>query len=126
MKKIIHTSEAPAPIGPYSQAILSDNTLYASGQIAIDPLSGLLVQGDIQLETHQVMKNIEAVLQAASMNFSNIVKTSIFIKNMGQFAEINEVYGLYFPSDYAPARETVEVSELPKNVNIEISFIAVK
>ena len=126
MKKIIHTSEAPAPIGPYSQAILSDNTLYASGQIAIDPLSDLLVQGDIQLETHQVMKNIEAVLQAASMNFSNIVKTSIFIKNMGQFAEINEVYGLYFPGDYAPARETVEVSELPKNVNIEISFIAVK
>ncbi|MDA8596483.1 RidA family protein [Flavobacteriaceae bacterium] len=126
MKKVIFTSEAPAPIGPYSQAILNGDTLYASGQIAIDPLSGLLVQGDIQLETHQVMKNIEAVLQAASMNFSNIVKTTIFIKNMGQFSEINEVYGLYFPKDYAPARETVEVSELPKSVNIEISFIAIK
>jgi len=126
MKKIINTSGAPAPIGPYSQAILSGNTLYASGQIAIDPLSGLLVQGDIQLETHQVMKNIEAVLEAASMNFNSIVKTTIFIKNMGQFSEINEVYGLYFPDQYAPARETVEVSELPKNVNIEISFIAIK
>ncbi len=124
MKKIINTSDAPAPIGPYSQAVLSDGTLYVSGQIAIDPKSGNLIEGEIEEETLQVMKNLKAILVAAEMDFSNVVKCSIFIKNMGDFARINEVYGQYF-TENPPARETVEVSVLPKNVNVEISCIAV-
>lgn len=124
MKKIINTSDAPAPIGPYSQAVLSDGTLYVSGQIAIDQKSGNLIEGEIEEETLQVMKNLKAILVAAEMDFSNVVKCSIFIKNMGDFARINEVYGQYF-TENPPARETVEVSVLPKNVNVEISCIAV-
>ena len=126
MKKVIYTENAPEPIGPYSQAILSGNTLYASGQIAIDVQSGKLIQSDIQSETKQIMSNIKEVLRAADMNFENIVKTSIFIKDMDQFQEINEAYAAYFSSETPPARETVEVSRLPKDVNVEISIIAVK
>ena len=124
-KKIIQTSEAPAPIGPYNQAILTGDTLYVSGQIAIDVASGELLTDNITQETHQVLKNLEAILRTAEMQFSNVVKCSIFIRDMGQFATINEAYGQYFQAD-PPARETVEVSGLPKNVNVEISCIAVK
>ncbi|MDA8761779.1 Rid family detoxifying hydrolase [Flavobacteriaceae bacterium] len=126
MKKIIKTSKAPAPIGPYNQAILSGNTLYTSGQIAIDPSSGKLKIGTIKEETLLVMENMKAVLAAADMTFENVVKTSIFISDMTNFSEINEVYGSYFNEDTAPARETVEVANLPKFVNVEISMIAIK
>ena len=126
MKKIIKTSKAPAPIGPYNQAILSGNTLYTSGQIAIDPSSGKLKIGTIKEETLLVMENMRAVLADADMTFENVVKTSIFISDMTNFSEINEVYGSYFNEDTAPARETVEVANLPKFVNVEISMIAVK
>ena len=126
MKKIIKTSKAPAPIGPYNQAILSGNTLYTSGQIAIDPSSGKLKIGTIKEETLLVMENMRAVLAAADMTFENVVKTSIFISDMTNFSEINEVYGSYFNEESAPARETVEVANLPKFVNVEISMIAVK
>ncbi|MFM2336953.1 MAG: hypothetical protein RL115_146 [Bacteroidota bacterium] len=126
MKKIvINTVEAPAPIGPYSQAILCDNTLYLSGQVCIDPATGELKNQDIQQETHQVMQNLQAVLRAANMQFSDVVKTCIFITDMNRFAAINEVYSQYFSTDF-PARETVQVSALPKFVNVEISMIAVK
>jgi 2-iminobutanoate/2-iminopropanoate deaminase len=126
MKKVIKTSKAPAPIGPYNQAILSGNTLYTSGQIAIDPSSGKLKIGTIKEETLLVMENMKAVLAAADMTFENVVKTSIFISDMTNFSEINEVYGSYFNEDTAPARETVEVANLPKFVNVEISMIAIK
>ena len=126
MKKIIKTSKAPAPIGPYNQAILSGNTLYTSGQIAINPSSGKLKIGTIKEETLLVMENMRAVLAAADMTFENVVKTSIFISDMANFSEINEVYGSYFNEDTAPARETVEVANLPKFVNVEISMIAIK
>jgi len=126
MKKIIKTSKAPAPIGPYNQAILSGNTLYTSGQIAIDPSSGKLKIGTIKEETSLVMENMKAVLAAADMTFENVVKTSIFISDMTNFSEINEVYGSYFNEESAPARETIEVANLPKFVNVEISMIAVK
>ena len=126
MKKIIKTSKAPAPIGPYNQAVLSGNTLYTSGQIAIDPSSGELKNNSIKEETSLVMENMKAVLAAANMTFENVVKTSIFISDMRRFSEINEVYGSYFNEESAPARETVEVANLPKFVNVEISMIAVK
>jgi 2-iminobutanoate/2-iminopropanoate deaminase len=126
MKKIITTTKAPAPIGPYNQAILSGNTLYTSGQIAINPKTGELVLDTIQAETTQVMNNMKEVLAAAEMTFENVIKTSIFISDMNQFAEINKVYGSYFNEETAPARETVEVANLPKFVNVEISMIAVK
>lgn len=126
MKKIINTSNAPAPIGPYNQAVLIKDTLYISGQIPIDPPTGELVHGDIKKETQQSMENLKAILAEAGMTFEHVVKTSIFIKDMHQFAEINEVYGAYFDTDTAPARETVEVANLPKFVNVEISMIAVK
>ena len=126
MKKIIITKNAPAPIGPYSQAILKGGTLYTSGQIAINPETGDLVLIDIETETHQVMKNLKAVLEAANMSFNDVVKTSIFITDMNDFGKINEVYGCYFDNDNAPARETVQVAQLPKNVHVEISMIAVK
>nr|WP_255777953.1 RidA family protein [Mariniradius sediminis] len=125
MKEIIFSKEAPAPIGPYSQAVKAGNTLYVSGQIALDPATGELINENITEETHAVMKNLEAVLRAAGYGFGNVVKCSIFIKNMDQFATINEAYGQYFKTN-PPARETVEVSRLPKNVNVEISCIAVK
>ncbi len=126
MKKIITTSEAPAPIGPYNQAILSGNTLYTSGQIALNPETGALVLEDIKTETAQVMQNLKAVLKAANMTFDHVIKTSIFISNMDDFSQINEVYGSYFNNDTAPARETVQVARLPKDVNVEISMIAIK
>ncbi len=125
MKKIISTIKAPAAIGPYSQAILSNDTLYCSGQIAIDPATGDLVIDNITNETTQVMKNISEVLKEADMDFTNVVKCSIFMKSMDDYAEINKVYGEYF-SNNPPAREAVQVSVLPKNVNVEISVIAVK
>ena len=125
MKKIITTPNAPAPIGPYNQAVLSGNTLYTSGQIALHPETGELVMDDIKTETKQVMENMKAVLAAANMTFDHVIKTSIFISDMHNFAQINEVYGQYFDNDSAPARETVEVANLPKFVNVEISCIAV-
>lgn len=126
MKKIINTPKAPAPIGPYNQAILSGDTLYTSGQIAIDPETGKLKIGDIKVETRLVMDNLKAVLNAADMNFENVIKTSIFISDMNNFSLINDVYSQYFDDESAPARETVEVSNLPKYVNVEISLIAKK
>ena len=126
MKKIIKTSKAPAPIGPYNQAVMSGNTLYTSGQIAIDPSSGELKNNSIKEETSLVMENMKAVLAAANMTFENVVKTSIFISDMRSFSEINKIYGSYFNEESAPARETVEVANLPKFVNVEISMIAVK
>ena len=125
MKKVISTKNAPAAIGPYSQAILSNNTLYCSGQIAINPTTGNLVMDNITAETNQVMQNILAVLTAADMDFSNVVKCSIFMKDMNDYAAINEVYAKSF-GENPPAREAVQVSVLPKNVNVEISVIAVK
>ena len=125
MKKIITTQNAPAPIGPYNQAVLSGNTLYISGQIPIDPKTGSLIDGDIQKETKQSMENLKAILHEAGMTFENVVKSTIFIKDMNQFLEINAVYATYFDADTAPARETVEVANLPKFVNVEISMIAV-
>jgi 2-iminobutanoate/2-iminopropanoate deaminase len=124
MKKIIFTENAPAPIGPYNQAILKGNTLYTSGQIAINPTTGILVIDTIENETKQVMENMKAVLEAAGMTFENVVKTTIFIMNMNDFGSINTVYGSYFNEKTAPARETVQVACLPKNVNVEISMIA--
>lgn len=131
-KIIINTKNAPDPIGPYNQAILDGDpkkpghgTLYISGQVCIDPATGDLKNRDIQEETHQVMHNLKAVLQEAGMDFSHVVKATIFITDMKQFGEINTVYGKYFESDF-PARETVQVSALPKSVNVEISMIAVK
>ncbi|MFT4832854.1 MAG: 2-iminobutanoate/2-iminopropanoate deaminase [Psychroserpens sp.] len=126
MKKVITTSNAPAPIGPYNQAILTGNTLYISGQIPMDPTTGKLIEGDIKKETTQSMENLKAILTEAGMTFENVVKSSIFVKDMHQFNPINEVYGAYFSAETAPARETVEVSNLPKFVNVEISMIAVK
>ena len=126
MKKIINTSKAPAPIGPYNQAVLVSNTLYTSGQIAIHPETGNLVLDSITSETEQVMQNMKAVLNEAGMSFDNVVKTSIFISDMNNFSKINDVYATYFNSDTAPARETVEVANLPKFVNVEISMIAIK
>jgi len=126
MKKIINTSKAPAPIGPYNQAILVGNTLYTSGQIALHPETMELVLDDIKTETKRVMENMKAVLAAADMTFENVFKTSIFISDMNNFSQINDVYGSYFDDATAPARETVEVANLPKFVNVEISMIAVK
>jgi 2-iminobutanoate/2-iminopropanoate deaminase len=124
-RRIIHTSEAPDPIGPYSQAVFANNTLYISGQIALDPFSGAIVRDNIEEETRQVMENIGAILAAAEMDFGNVVKCSIFLSSMEDFPKVNAVYGSYFPDD-PPARETVEVSRLPRNVNVEISTIAVR
>lgn len=126
MKKIINTPNAPAPIGPYNQAVLFDNTVYISGQIPLNPKTGELVMDSIEAETKQVMENLKAILTAAEMTFENVVKASIFITDMNNFVAINSVYGAYFNNETAPARETVQVSCLPKNVNIEISMIAIK
>jgi 2-iminobutanoate/2-iminopropanoate deaminase len=126
MKKIINTPNAPAPIGPYNQAVVYGNTIYISGQIPINPVNGELVMDSIQSETKQVMENLKAILDAAEMTFEQVVKTSIFISDMNNFAAINEIYGAYFNSETAPARETVQVSGLPKFVNVEISMIAIK
>ena len=126
MKKIINTSKAPAPIGPYNQAVLVGETLYISGQIPMNPKSGELISGDIKEETKQSMENLKAILHEAGMTFENVVKSSIFLNDMNQFADVNEVYSSYFDSETAPARETVEVANLPKFVNVEISMIAVR
>ncbi|MCG1035454.1 RidA family protein [Polaribacter sargassicola] len=126
MKKIITTTKAPAPIGPYNQAVLSGNTLYTSGQIAINPETGELNIDTLEAETIQVMENLKEVLAAAEMTFENVIKTTIFISDMNNFAEINAIYGNYFNEETAPARETVEVANLPKFVNVEISAIAIK
>lgn len=123
MKKIINSDKAPAPIGPYSQAVKSGNTLYVSGQIPIDQSIGNLKEGSIEEETDQVMKNIGYILEEAGLTFENVLKCSIFVSDMGNFARINEIYGKYFTVN-PPARETVEVSGLPKGVNVEISCIA--
>ena len=124
MKKIIHTDKAPAPIGPYSQAVQFGNMLYTSGQIAINPATGDLEIEDIKAETRLVMENLRAVLQAAGMNFEHVIKASIFVSDMHNFAAINKVYATFFNEATAPARETVEVANLPKFVNVEISMIA--
>ncbi|AOR29258.1 deaminase DfrA [Formosa sp. Hel1_33_131] len=126
MKTIITTDKAPQPIGPYSQAVLVGNTLYTSGQIALHPETGELVMDSIEVETTQVMKNLKAVLEAANMTFENVIKASIFISDMNSFGAINAVYAQYFNEATAPARETVEVANLPKFVNVEISVIAIK
>ena len=126
MKTIIYTDKAPAPIGPYNQAVLVDNTLYTSGQIALNPASMELVLDTIEIETTQVMENMKAVLEAANMTFADVVKVSIFISDMNDFAKINTIYGSYFDEKTAPARETVQVAKLPRNVNVEISMIAIK
>jgi 2-iminobutanoate/2-iminopropanoate deaminase len=122
-KKIIQTDKAPAPIGPYSQAVLVNNMLYVSGQIAINPANGQLVLDNIIEETQQVMNNLKAILEAAGMDFSNVIKSTIFLKDMNQFSSVNEIYGAFFKSDF-PARETVQVAALPKFVNVEISVVA--
>jgi len=124
-KEVIYSSHAPEPIGPYSQAIMAGNTLFVSGQIPIDSATGNLVSGDITAETNQVMKNLKAVLEAAGMDFSHVVKCSIFLSDMNTFPKVNEAYGQYFKTN-PPARETVQVSRLPKDVNVEISCIAVR
>lgn len=124
-KKIIFTTKAPAPIGPYSQAVMAGNMIFVSGQIAINPESGNLITGDIQQEARRVMLNIGEILKTAGMDYHNIIKTTIFLKDMNNFGAINEIYGHFF-SDHYPARETVEVSRLPKDVNVEISVIALK
>ncbi|WP_037321688.1 RidA family protein [Salegentibacter sp. Hel_I_6] len=126
MKKIIKTDKAPAPIGPYNQAILTGNMLYISGQIAINPETNDLETKELKQETTRVMQNLKAILNEAGMDFENVIKTSIFISDMNNFSKINEVYGSYFNAETAPARETVEVANLPKFVNVEISAIAVK
>jgi 2-iminobutanoate/2-iminopropanoate deaminase len=125
MKQIIKIKNAPAPIGPYSQAVLHNGTLYVSGQIALDPSTGELHTENVASETEWVMKNMKAVLAAADMDFSHVLKCSIFLSDMGNFGTVNEIYGKYFPEN-PPARETVAVKTLPKNVNVEISCIAAK
>lgn len=123
MKTIINTQNAPAPIGPYSQAVKMGNLLFVSGQIPADPKTGEIVTGGIEAETKMVMENLKAILTEAGTDFTSIVKTTIFLKDMANFAQVNEIYGSYFVSDF-PARETVQAAALPKNVNVEISVIA--
>lgn len=122
-KKVINTNKAPAPIGPYNQAVISNNVIYVSGQIPLNPETNQLITGDIAIETHQVMRNLDAILKEAGLNFNHVIKSTIFLTDMSLFAAVNEVYGSYFSADY-PARETVAVKGLPKNVNVEISVIA--
>ena len=122
-KEIIETSKAPAPIGPYSQAVVSNNMVFISGQIPTNPMTNELVNGDIAIETHQVMKNLQAILEAAGINFNHVLKTTILLSDMSHFMKVNEIYGSYFRADF-PARETFAVKGLPKNVNIEISMVA--
>ena len=124
MKKIGNTSNAPKPIGPYNQAVISGNLMFMSGQIAFDPSTGELVIGEIQAETKQVMENLKSILDEAGLSFKDVIKTSIFLSDMNNFQQVNEIYGSYFSDEDAPARETVEVSRLPKDVNVEISMIA--
>ncbi len=124
-RKTIYTDDAPEPIGPYSQAVYANGMLFVSGQIPLDPFSGVLINSGIEDETEQVMQNLSAILDAAEMDFSNVVKSTIFLSDMRDFPKVNEIYGKYFKSN-PPARETVEVSVLPKNANVEISCIAIR
>ncbi|HMQ48099.1 MAG TPA: Rid family detoxifying hydrolase [Saprospiraceae bacterium] len=124
MKKIIRTDKAPAPVGPYNQAIIHNSTLYVSGQIALDPENGQLITEDIESETHQVMKNLQAILEEAGLTFADVVKVSIFVSDINNYGKINGVYAAYFDEATAPARELVQVANLPKFVNVEISLIA--
>ena len=126
MKKIVNSDEAPAPLGPYNHSVQAGPFLFVSGQIAIDPTDGSLVTHEIQAETHQALKNVKAILKASGLSFQDVVKTSIFVKDMNDYGKINEVYSQYFEDDTAPARELVQVAALPKFVNIEISVIAFK
>ena len=126
LKKIITTLNAPAPIGPYNQAVFVNDTLYISGQIGLNPHSMELVEGGVKNEAEQVMVNLKSVLEAAEMNFDQVVKSSIFLSDMADFGLVNEVYGSYFNNENAPARETIAVKTLPKNVSVEISMIAIK
>ena len=126
MKRIINTSNAPKPIGPYNQAVISGDLMFISGKVAFDPNTDELVLYDIQSETKQVMENLKSILEEANLSFNNVVKTTIFLSDMNDFQQVNEVYGSYFSNNQAPARETVEVSKLPKDVNVEISMIAYK
>jgi len=125
MKTIINTNNAPAPIGPYNQAVAAGGFIFLSGQIALNPANGALVLDDIKTETKQVMDNIKAILAEAGIDFNHVIKTSIFLTDMGNFAQVNEVYGTYFTNDF-PARETVQVAGLPKGVNVEITVTAIK
>lgn len=125
-KRIVNSIHAPSPVGPYNQAVMAGNTLYVSGQIAIDQSSGELRMEDIETETHQVMKNLSYILDEAGMTFENVVKCSVFVKDMGMYSRINSVYAAYFHEATAPARELVEVANLPKYVNVEISCIAIR
>ena len=124
MKKIIKTSNAPKPIGPYNQAVISNNLLFISGQVAFDPKTDMLILDNVENETKQVMENLKAILESVNATFENVIKTSIFLSDMDNFVKVNGVYGSYFTEDTAPARETVEVARLPKDVNVEISMIA--
>ena len=124
MKKIIKTSNAPKPIGPYNQAVISNNLLFISGQVAFDPKTDMLILDNVENETKQVMENLKAILESVNATFENVIKTSIFLSDMDNFVKVNGVYGSYFNEDTAPARETVEVARLPKDVNVEISMIA--
>tara|TARA_X000000368_G_C22961292_1_gene681114 strand:+ start:56 stop:454 length:399 start_codon:yes stop_codon:yes gene_type:complete len=124
MKKIIKTSNAPKPIGPYNQAVMSNNLLFISGQVAFDPKTDMLILDNVENETKQVMENLKAILESVNATFENVIKTSIFLSDMDNFVKVNGVYGSYFNEDTAPARETVEVARLPKDVNVEISMIA--
>ena len=126
MKRIVNTSNAPKPIGPYNQAVISGDLMFISGQVAFDPNTDELVLDDIQSETKQVMENLKSILEEANLSFDNVVKTTIFLSDMNDFQQVNEVYGSYFSNDQAPARASVEVSRLPKDVNVEISMIAYK
>lgn len=126
MRKVIFTPDAPAPIGPYSQAIQVGHTLYVSGQIPLDPATNQLLSDDISIETHRVLDNVKAILKAAGMDFADVVKCTVFVKDIAQFAAINSVYATYFPSEGAPARELVEVAALPRGARVEISCIACK
>jgi 2-iminobutanoate/2-iminopropanoate deaminase len=124
MKQIINTADAPAPIGPYNQAVRAGNLLFVSGQIALDPKSGELILDNIEAETHQVLRNVKAILEAAGTGLQNVLKATVFVKDINQFSRINAVYGEYFQPEFAPARELVQVAELPRFVNVEISVIA--
>jgi len=126
MRKVIYTEDAPKPIGPYSQAIQVGHTLYVSGQIALDPKTNELITSNIEVETHRVLDSLGAILHAAGMDFEHVSKCSVFVKDIKQFNNINAVYATYFPTQGAPARELVQVSELPRGVNVEISCIAYK
>jgi len=124
MKEIVYTKNAPDPVGPYSQAILTNNTLFISGQVALDPNNGDMINSSIEEETLQVMNNLKAILNEVGFDFSNVIKSTIYLSDMNNFSKVNEIYGSFFNKDYVPSRVTVEVSRLPKDANVEIDMIA--